>query len=118
MAGLQWARLQVNVNCQLRRGAWYRVIRLAPREVVLEVDRKPLPVPRPLLQLTSTRPRRWTVVPRPHNAVGLPPSWNDYAVCPSCGDRAPLERRPTSMRCLRCNGLFEIAWDEPYLATV
>ena len=118
MAGLQWARLQVDVNCQLRRGAWYRVIRLAPGEVVLEVDRKPLPVPRSLLQLTSAPPRRWTVVPRPWNAVGLPPRWNDYAVCPSCSNRAPLERRSSSIRCPQCNGLFDVAWDEPYLASV
>jgi len=32
-------------------------------------------------------------------------------------DRARLEGEAPSMRCHRCNGLFEIAWNEPYLAS-
>ena len=116
MTGLQWARLQADVNCQLRRGAWYRVLKLAPLEVLVDVNRKPLPVPRPFLQIAPTPPRRWTIVPRPKNAPRLPDSWGaGYGVCPSCRNRTQLEGRPSSIRCPRCNGLFEVAWDEPYL---
>src|SRR2546430_6380713 len=42
----QWARVRARTNCQLRRGAWYRVVELAPLDVVLEVNRRPLRVPR------------------------------------------------------------------------
>ncbi len=119
LPGLQWARLRTDVNCQLRRGAWYRIVRLAPLEVVVEVNQQPLPVPRPFVEIVSTPPRRWTVVPRPRPATRVPPSWGTkYAVCPHCRDRAPLHGRSSSMRCGRCNGHFEVAWDEPYLAAV
>ena len=32
-----WARLQVDVNCGLRRGAWYPVLRITREDAVLEV---------------------------------------------------------------------------------
>ncbi len=116
MPELQWARLQTDVDCHLRRGGWYRVIRLAPLEVLLDVNRKPLSVPRPFLQIAPTPPRRWTVVPRPRRAPRLPDSWGArYGVCPSCRNRMPLDGQPASLRCQRCNGLFEVAWDEAYL---
>jgi len=119
MPALQWARLQADVDCQLRRGAWYRVVRVAPLEVVVDVNQRGLSVPRPFLEIAPKSPRRWTVVPRPRRAPRLPPSWGArYAVCPSCRNRAPLDGRPDSLRCQRCNGLFEIAWDEPYLIAV
>ena len=35
MSGMQWGRLQVDVNCRLRRGAWYRVTELASLKAVL-----------------------------------------------------------------------------------
>ena len=31
----QWARLNADQSCGLRRGAWYRVVRLTPDEAVL-----------------------------------------------------------------------------------
>jgi tRNA(Ile2) C34 agmatinyltransferase TiaS len=34
-------------------------------------------------------------------------------VCPNCRDRAKIEGEPANMRCHRCNGFFEIAWNEP-----
>lgn len=117
MTSQQWARLQADVNVHLRRGAWYRVLRLGARDAVVEVNRQPLPVSRQLLQIVTNPPARWTVVPAPRRAVRFPPSWGErYGVCPSCRERAPLdEHRPPTMRCHRCNGLFEIAWNEPYL---
>jgi tRNA(Ile2) C34 agmatinyltransferase TiaS len=46
----------------------------------------------------------------------FPAGWGDrYAVCPACRGRAPLAGQHTNMRCTRCNGLFDIAWNEPYL---
>ncbi len=68
----QWARLKADVKCALRKGAWYRILKLTSTEVVLDVRGKP----------------------------------------PNCRDRAKLEGHPASMRCQRCNGSFEIAWNE------
>src|SRR6266536_5503073 len=35
-----WARLRVDTNCALRRGAWYRVLRLTRDQAVLQVTRE------------------------------------------------------------------------------
>lgn len=117
MAGLQWARLQSDVNCQLRRGAWYPVVRLASTEAVVEVVKgKPTPVPRDLVRISPTPGRTWTVVPRPARAMRMPSSWGEsYGVCPNCRHRAPLDNHPKELRCQRCNGIFAVAWDERYL---
>lgn len=117
MAVRQWARLRTDLDCDLRRGAWYRIVKLASLEIVVDVKGKAVSVPRPFVEILAAPPQRWTVVPRPDAAPRLPTHWGPYyAVCPSCGDRAPLLGRPSSMRCGRCNGLFEIAWTESYLA--
>lgn len=117
MQGMQWGRLQVNVNCQLRRGAWYRVTRLAPLQAILDVNRKPLVVPHFMIEVVSKPPRRWTVVPRPRGARDLPAEWGSvYAVCPSCRERVALRGRPRRLDCRRCSGAFDVAWDEAYLA--
>jgi len=114
-SGKHWARLQADVNCKLRRGAWYRVRELGPLEAVVEVKGKALPVPCAFLKVVETPPRRWTIVPRPHDAVRYPASWGTrYAVCPSCGERAQLEGHPERIVCPRCRGDFAVAWDEPY----
>ena len=114
MTGMRWGRLQADVNCQLRRGAWYRITKLASLEAVLDVNRRPVTVPECLLQVASTPPARWTIVPTPRNVVRL---WGTrYVVCPNCRDRARLEGRPRRMRCVRCKREFEVAWDEAYLA--
>ena len=117
MALMQWARLQADVNAQLRRGAWYPVVRLTATEAVLEVSKgKPTPVPRTLLKITPTPKHTWTVVPRPSRAVRLPASWGEsYGVCPNCRNRAPLDNHPDKLRCQRCNGIFDVAWEEHYL---
>lgn len=115
-AVIQYARLGADVDCQLRRGAWYRVVRLGARVAVLDVNREPLPIPRDLLHIAPTRPTAWTVVPLPRSAREIPRSWGDeYAVCPSCRGRAPLRGHPRSMRCPGCNGLFDVAWADTYL---
>src|SRR5437879_1639511 len=47
----QWARVRGEMNCYIRRGAWYEVLRLTPEEVVLEVNRQPVRVERSALQI-------------------------------------------------------------------
>ena len=114
-----WARLQIEVNCQLRRGAWYRVLRLLSREVLLDVAGKALTVPRSYVSLSLTTPNRWSVVSPPAPAPRLPSGWESgYAVCPNCRERASLYGSPQSMRCPKCNGLFAVGWGEQIMAAV
>jgi hypothetical protein len=111
-----WARLKVDAASQLRRGAWYRIIKLTSVEATLNVKGTPVAVPRAQLQLSSEPVLRWSVVPAPRGAPRFPSAWGPrYAVCPNCRDRARLLGQPTTMRCHRCNGLFAVAWDESYL---
>jgi len=118
MVGIQWGRLQADVDCSLRRGAWYRVTALGGLDAIVEVGRKPHAVPSYLLKIVSAPPRQWTVVPRPARALSMPREWTRYAVCPSCRERAalPARGRPRSLTCNRCRGAFEVAWSEGYLA--
>lgn len=119
MQPTRWARLHNDVDYQIRRGAWYRVLKLGPVDAVLEVNRKPTPVPRAFLEFAARPPAMWTLVPRPERDSRFPSSWGEvYAVCPNCRERAQLlEGRPAGQRCQRCNGYFEIAWDEAQLRT-
>jgi len=113
---LAWARLRVEADVGLRRGAWYRVTRFTPSEVFLDIQRSPIGVPRRLVEVVLGRPLRWSVVPRPRDASKLPPQLGaPYAVCPVCRTRAPLEGRPGKMACPRCQGVFAVAWEERYL---
>lgn len=112
-----WARLQLDVSCGLRRGAWYRVVKLTADEATVQVPhRERVQVPRRFLQTRFARPRRWTVVPH-SPAADAPPERrrSRYAVCPICRARAPIIADPVDMRCPGCDGLFGIAWDEEYL---
>ena len=116
MAELEWARLKVEGPYPLRRGAWYRVTEFFPDEVVVDINRKPVTLPLSLLDLRGGLPRRWTIVPRPTNAVRLPERLGErYGVCPSCKSRAPLRGSPRMMPCPRCRGVFPVGWDEQYL---
>jgi len=47
---VQWARLQLDIGCQLRRGAWYRVTRMGALESVVDVNWRPHAVPTYALQ--------------------------------------------------------------------
>ncbi|HVH68873.1 MAG TPA: hypothetical protein VM716_13475 [Gemmatimonadales bacterium] len=106
----------MDVNCALRRGAWYRVLSLTPNKVVLDVIRDRVPVARRWLQTSFEPPSRWTIVSLPEDAVSVPPEWgNRYAVCPVCHTRAPIKDFQPTMGCPHCNGVFGLAWDEQYL---
>jgi len=116
MTAPQWARLEDDIDSPLRRGAWYPVTRISATEVVVDVNRRSIAVPRKHLALHATPPTAWTVVPRPQGAVRMPGSWGDtYAVCPNCRERARLNDHPAQLRCQRCNGYFPVAWNEHYL---
>ena len=112
----QWARLHNQIDCPMRRGAWYRTLRVSPETVVVDVQGARVTLPIGNIDIVTERPPRWTVVPRPSNAPRIPASWGrSYGVCPNCKNRGRLEGEPMSMRCERCNGLFEVAWDEGYM---
>jgi hypothetical protein len=116
MTELRWARVRTDARCQLRRGAWYRIMWLTPQEAVLDVNSSPVGVSRSLLTMLPTHPLVWSVVPRPHDAGELPANWAPcYAVCPNCKDRARLGSA-VNMRCARCGGVFDIGWGDPYFA--
>jgi hypothetical protein len=109
----EWARLRPNQTAALRRGAWYRVVRVTSGEAVLDVNGLPIVIARTSVQIVTTVPTRWAVVSRPPNALRMPLSWGSrYGVCPNCRERARLEPRAASMRCPKCNGLFDIGWEE------
>ena len=112
----RWARLRRDTGNVLRRGAWYRVLSLGAEEAVVDVDNAPVRIARKDLEVTETRPSRWTIVARPRDAEKVPESWGEfYAVCPNCAARAPVGRPPGQKRCTRCEQAFDVAWDERYL---
>ena len=118
MPGLRWGRLQLDVDCELRRGAWYRIVGLQGLDAVVDLNHKPLPVPRYVLEVVSTPPKRWTVVSAPKQTRRVPKEHVPYyAVCPSCRERSPVKRDARNLRCDRCRGQFDVAWDEAYLST-
>src|SRR6266487_4675961 len=71
----RWARLREDLRrCELRRGV---IIPLA------------------YLEITNTRPDRWTFLARER-----------YAVCPNCAERVAVGQLPARMRCGKCRGVF------------
>lgn len=108
MATERWARLRDNSRCGVRRGAWYLVLSAGPDEVVLQVNRAALVLPRSHFEVTDQRPTRWSVIERPADTVMLPTSWGArYAVCPQCAERRPVSQAPGQMRCPRCKQTFD-----------
>jgi hypothetical protein len=105
-----WARLRARTNAPLRRGAWYRVVRLNGRQAVLDVNRQLLPLSRAMLQVLPIRPPAWSVVPTPPNSAFI--TADRYGVCPNCADRARLDKGAEVMRCRRCRSVFAIAWSD------
>ncbi len=118
MPGMRWGRLQVDVNCALRRGAWYRVVGMRGMNAVVDVNQTWFPVPSYVLEVVSSPPRQWTIVPAPARSSKVPRALTPrYAVCPSCRERTPVSRRAAAqLRCPRCRGQFDVAWNEGYLS--
>lgn len=107
-----WARLRAELDCPLRRGAWYQVRRLRPPEVIVDVLGERVIVPRSALEIASTPPLRWSVVHR-HQDAWLSGA-SEYAVCPNCRERVPLPTRLGMLQCRRCKEVRDIGWDEVY----
>lgn len=104
-----WARVVGDVNVRVRRGAWYEVIRLTPDAALLDVNRQTLNVPRSTVQVQIVRPREWSIVARPHDAVDIPLSWGSrYGVCPRCSQRASLKDQHAQMQCPGCSEVFTL----------
>ncbi|OLC08024.1 MAG: hypothetical protein AUH42_02495 [Gemmatimonadetes bacterium 13_1_40CM_70_11] len=117
MTAPQWARLNTDEDFPIRRGGWYRVLQLTPREVTVDVKGRQIPIPRTVLEVVAQPTLRWAVVPRPRHAPRLPPGWGPaYGVCPGCRERVQLIQHPQSLRCPKCNGFFEVGWGDPYLS--
>jgi hypothetical protein len=112
-----YARLNEDVNVRLRRGAWYKVLKLEGLKAVLEVNGRHVLVASALLQIVKRPPPRWTVVtPTAGEARKAPAALaGRYGVCPSCSERAALANRVRRLRCPYCKYEFEVAWDEAYL---
>jgi hypothetical protein len=112
-----YARLREDVNIRLRRGAWYRVLKVEGLKAILEVNGRQMLVASALLEIVKRPPPRWTVVTQDSGgAKKAPPALAErYGVCPSCTERAPLAKRVRRLRCPYCKYEFEVAWDEAYL---
>ncbi len=116
MAERMWGRLQADLNVKLRRGAWYRVLRIKGLEAVIEVNLRPYTILKALLEISPKPPVRWTVVPVRKQAPAAPAKLGEsYGVCPSCTERATLPRRAARHTCPRCRRDYAVAWDERYL---
>jgi len=109
-----WARLQADVDVNLRRGAWYRVLEVRGHEVVLAVRREPVTVLKALLEITGRPPLQWAVVTPPRGARLPRELAAGYAVCPLCRGRAPLPKtwlfpkRAKALRCPHCREEFAL----------
>jgi CheY-like chemotaxis protein len=101
----RWARVNPGVQAPLRRGAWYPVLSVSSVEVVLDVNHRPLIVPRSNVEVLPSRPQTWSVVKSEPGEA--------YAVCPACAERAPLDVRDGEMQCPRCQGVFVVELDVP-----
>ena len=112
----QWARVKRAGAHGLRRGAWYFVLTdTKPTIVVLDVNKKAVPVNRTLLEFTTEKPHKWSVVrleakddaPRRASQAGLGML---YGLCPNCRGRANLAPDDSQKKCPVCDLLFEIDW--------
>ena len=111
-----WARVGPSGAHTLRRGAWYPVVRISSSNiVVLDVNRKNVPVDKRLLEIRYQPPEGWTVVQceaRMQQRVGrLFPL--TYAVCPSCRNRQAFATPSTELTCERCRTTAPLAPEEP-----
>lgn len=110
-----WARVGPRGLHTLRRGAWYPVVRISSSHiVVLDVNRRNVPVDRRFLEIRYHPPERWSIVrcePREQERLGrvFPLT---YAVCPVCRHRQAFESRVDEMVCDKCHKAAPLAWDE------
>src|SRR5713101_6096968 len=109
-AAFQWARLKAEVKCPLRKGAWYRILKLTAAEATVDVKGKPVDVSRAHLQLSPVAGAHWSVVPSPKNAPRFPANWGARcAVCPNGRARAQLVGVPHGVRRRGAVGAHSVA---------
>ena len=111
---MMFARIQADVPVKLRRGAWYRVLKLDDLQATIEVNRRPVGVLRAWLELKERPPQRWGVAEGPKENRKVPPHLRGtYGVCPNCRARAPLPKKQVrTLECAKCRQEFEIDWAE------
>ncbi|MGH7530983.1 MAG: hypothetical protein ACREMN_11420 [Gemmatimonadales bacterium] len=114
MAQTLYARLQADVELELRRGAWYRVVELDDLQAVLDVNRRSVSVLRAWLEIRPRPPLRWSIVAGPSDAPDrrVPAALRGiYGVCPNCRGRAALPKRARALTCPRCRQEFAVKWE-------
>src|SRR5437660_4881148 len=92
MQAFQWARLKENVKTPLRRGAWYRILKLTSSEATVDVRGKPVSLPRGELQLS---PGGAAVVADTGAALDRRAGAQERATLP--GDVGPAVRRVSQL---------------------
>jgi hypothetical protein len=109
MTTQRWARSVVDLNLtyRLRRGAWYTVLSAGSEEVVLEVRRHAVVLPRPAVEIASTQPSLWSDVRLDWVEGGA------YLVCPNCANRMRLLARPERLTCDHCHGMYAVESSVP-----
>lgn len=109
MAPLLFARLKADVELEMRRGAWYRVIELDDLQAVLDVNNQRVGVLRDWLEIQARPPLQWSIVAPPAGSRKVPPELRQaYIVCPNCRGRSPLPKRGHALECRRCREEFEL----------
>jgi hypothetical protein len=113
-----WARVKRAGAHALRRGAWYRVANDAnPKLLLLDVNKRMVPVPREMLELSESPPERWSVVKWQGSERGAQRASDAesglfYVVCPRCRARAGIEPPDTQrLSCPVCGGEFAVDWE-------
>ena len=116
----KWARARGAGAHGLRRGAWYLVVNDAqPSVVILNVRKQNVPVPRSMIDIRTGSPDAWSVVQWQESQRGATLAGQQrlglrYAVCPACGERAPLDPpKVAELTCAQCGGTFGVEWDRP-----
>ena len=110
-----WARVRAQGENIMRLGAWYEVVGSAGRNlVVLDVARRNVAIPRNLLQISTRRPERFSVVSRSPSILGgkSRDSASPYAVCPVSSTRVLLSGHPESIECPSCGHRGAVDWEE------
>jgi hypothetical protein len=118
MTAKKWARVKQNGAHGLRRGAWYPVVNDKKQDlVIVDVNKKNVPVSRGLVELREDPPARWSVVAWDAADRGSRRASESrygliYGVCPDCRSRLTLEEGMDSATCKECGGEFEVDWDQ------
>ncbi len=109
MAPLLFARLKADVELEMRRGAWYRVLEHDDLQAVLDVNHQRVGVLKAWLEIQPRPPLQWSIVSSPPGSRKVPRELGQaYVVCPNCRGRSPLPKRGNTLQCRRCREEFEL----------